>query len=400
MKCKVTLVLIFIIISSGLMFGQSDVKTLEALYKNSTTIKEKNEVTKRLLGSASSDAEPLLMEILNDQSVTNIVNRQDQTQFNEWVHNTMEVLDKAGIKSGAVQMRKIFDMVTDYTYKGEILLAIGNTGDKNLLPWLNSLLDKVNNNNRNGKKDYPESYIYNLIEAIGMFNDPSSFQYLFYAANPAYGVKTRKLAQDKLAGLTNDPAPYCAEYIKTENDQLLILNALYYAINSGSPAENKILACKAALYSTMFTEAPPDQKSTQNEIRDEAASYLGEYKASDKDIIDLIAKKWDFDKNINSRLVTIQALEKIGTEDSAKILADKLDYYIDKTGDGARLGMTEQEGNRLVIALIRALGNIPNSIGIEELNRLVTSPDFGDIIKREAAAALKKKPAVSNNKKQ
>jgi hypothetical protein len=384
-------IIAFILINFNI-FCQTDLKTLEILYKKSNNIEDKLAISKKLLENPSKDMENLVVGILNDQAVYSVPNNKDQALYNEWVYITVLLVMNADIKNGAIQLKKIFDKVTDFAYKSEILLVIGKIGNKDLLPWLNNLLYIANNSNREGRKDFPDGYIYNLVDSIGYFNDTSSFKYLFYVANPGYATKIRKRAQEILSKMTNDPAPLCAEYMKDESNQTMILNALYYAINSNSPNENKILACKTALSLSMTTSSSDTQQSIQNEIRNEAAVNLGNYKAGGKDVVDLLVKKWSFDRDINSRLTTIQALQNINSEDSCRALVDFLNFFIDKTNRGAKLGFTEQEGNKLFVALIRAIGSISNAIGVEELTFLSLSPNYGDIIKREANSALKKKP--------
>jgi len=94
------------------------------------------------------------------------------------------------------------------------------------------------------------------------------------------------------------------------------------------------------------------------------------------------------DKTTNSNIITIESLQKIATTDAAKVLSDKLGEFTQKTKDGAGTGFGKEEGERITIAIIRALGDIKDPVASEELLKIKTSSQYGNTVKNEATKAL------------
>ncbi|MCK4796492.1 MAG: hypothetical protein KAT05_03880 [Spirochaetes bacterium] len=393
MNNKITCFLIFfILISTYSLLGQRSPKLWGELYQNSKTIKQKKDIIVNIYDVATKDFEVLILIIFQD-----IFEHPDtkmalkKLYFEESVYYLTLMMNKLDIKTKSAQLKLLYERINNPLYKGEILAVIGKSGDKNLLPWLNELLKKMNIDHRIGKFYNQQDTLYGLIKALGYYNDASSFRELFYVSIPNYSNKVRTLAQGVLKKITNAPSPFCDNIITIEKDYRITLEALRYSVKSESPDKHKIKTCLIVLSKAMDEVIIKTEDSLQNQLRDEAAIFLGELKAADIEAVQLLSRKWKFDKGINSRLVTIEALQKIGTDEAAKELANRLAFFIEMKFEGAKTGYLEKEGKRVFIAILRALSDIgSSSIGIKEIYQVSASQEFESEIREEALRALKK----------
>ena len=139
--------------------------------------------------------------------------------------------------------------------------------------------------------------------------------------------KNKKVGKEALEKITDNASEYCNEIIRTDTDMNVVYEALKFSYNSKSGDKDKILSARFALIVGLDVYVSSDKnlaQFTKDDIRDESVKYLGNLKASDKEIVSLIEKKWRLDKTSNSNIITIEALQKIATTDSAKVLSDSL----------------------------------------------------------------------------
>jgi len=383
---------LFLIINLNI-FGQS-IDLWKSMYKKAESLQEKKEIAIKIYDIATSEYTELISYTLKMQASYKVINANvmDRQLFEDWVYYTVLTANKIDFKEGSESLKTLYERVSNITSKGELIYMLGKSGDKKYLPWMNDQLDFINLKHKKGVYNEGDELITYIIKALDFFHDPSSFYYIFYAVIPNYSEKVRKLAGESLKKITPDPAVQCIEIIEKETSQRIKLEALYYAMNSEASNENKILVCKAALINALKTSTETDEIEIQKKIKDEATIYTGNLKAADPVIIKLIEEKWESDKDINSQLISIEALEKIGNDASAKVLADRLNLYIEKKREGAKTGYLDtNEAKRHMIAIIRALGNISGDVGLEELYIIEISPLFANPIKNEAKKAIKKK---------
>ncbi len=376
------------------LFSQADPKFWENLYKKSETLKEKYQMTKDIYNSAVNGFENIIEQILIEQAGYSIETKtpEEKRIYDEWVFYSVSTVDKINAKVGSEEMKKIFYKINNFRYKGKIIYTIGKIGNKDYLPWMNEQLKIINLKQRKGQyKDDMGELLFNILKALEFYNDPSSFADIFYVTFPNYKDNIRTFAQIILKKITNNPAPFCTEIIKKENYQIIKNEALLYSVNSGSPEDAKIITCVTALLDALTVPAQKDEIGIQLIIKDNATYYLGEFKVNDPEVIAMISKKWSFDEGTNSNLITIEALRKIGSEDSGKILGDKLMLYIEKKREGEKTGYLESEGIKIVVAIIRAIGDIPGNAGLDKLYLIKYGAQYENILKIEAQKAIDKK---------
>lgn len=392
MKVKILSViatLVFFTISS--LYGQN-VKVWDTLYKQSKSVKDRRDRISQISDTANSDFAPLIYNILQEQLEYVLSNDvQEKKYYDEWVSIAVGIASRLKIEKVSDMFRSLYQKVQTPRIKGDVMVALGKTGDISQVDFINNELRVFNELQKSGGIKGKEDIVDGTIKALEYLKDTSSFSYLFYASLPGYAEKTRKLAKEALEKITDNASEYCNEIIRTDTDMNVVYEALKFSYNSKSGDKDKILSARFALIVGLDVYVSSDKnlaQFTKDDIRDESVKYLGNLKASDKEIVSLIEKKWRLDKTSNSNIITIEALQKIATTDSAKVLSDKLGEFNQKVKEGGGTGFGKEEGERITIAIIRALGEIKDPIGNEELLKIKTSSQYGNTVKNEAIKAL------------
>lgn len=391
MRSLYLFIVLFVVISMS--FGQ-DAKTWKILYSQAKTIKEKRDKVIKMAEVANAEFNNLVFDILQEEVEYALEQDvQEKKYFDEWVINTVNLATKLKVPNIASQLKALYQKIDTPRLKGDLMVSMGKTLDKSLLDFINNELRVFNELQKAGGIKGKEDIVDGVVKALDSFKDSSSFSYLFYASLYNYSEKTRKLAKSALDKITDNPASYCDEIIINETDMNVVFEALKFSYSSKSPDVEKINSARFALQiglDTMVSSEKNTARVIQDEIRDEATLYLGNLKAKDKDIITLIDKKWRMDKGANSNLVSIEALQKISTTDSAKLLSDRLGELNAKVKDGSGTGFGKDEGEKITLAIIRALGAIADPVATDELLKVKNSTQYANTIKQEAVKALEK----------
>jgi len=387
--------IVFIIMSFltiGLFSQSTNAKTWANLYKKAISIAEKKQKMDQIFNVANQDFEGFVKDVLIEQIDYPVPKEvKEKKIYNELIFKTIQLAEKLKITGASGSIKTLYYKIDELNYRGEILYILGKLGDKSILPWLISEMGIANDLHRNGKSAGKYDIVDGAIKGLSFFKDPSSFDVLFYAAVPNYSDKIRKVALETINSITSEPAKLCASYIKKENDFTLILEALRFANKSASKNEDKISASKAALEMTFDAATTPSDLvlETKKTVQNESVSYLGELKASDDEIVKLILRKWESDKLINSNIISIEALQKIGTQTAIDAIRSKLAFFNLKVKEGAGTGFSKDEGVKFTIALIRALGASKNQSALEELYDARSTTNYDKVIVDEAEKAIK-----------
>jgi hypothetical protein len=392
---RLSIFLLILILTASLYSQAANVKTWKVIYGQAITLKDKGLKVADMAEAATPEFEPLVISILQEQLDYVVLNKpQDKKEFDVWVYNTVQIAAKLKLTNTATYLQKLYEKTQNPRLRGECALAIGKTDAKNLIPWMNQELVILNELHRTGQLKGKEENAEGVIRALGLLKDPSSFGVLFYSSRPHYPEKIRKLALESLKTVADKPSLLVSDYIKNEKNIALILDALKYSNESASPDADKITAAKTALGTALDYLANTSDKEWENFRRDTknlAVQSLGNLKAQDPEVITLIERKWDQDmKDTQNNLISIEALEKIATENAALLLVKKVTWLNKMTNEGGGTGITKDEGEKIMLALIKALGTIGNRVAEDELVKLTTSNQYGRTITEEAKKSLNK----------
>jgi hypothetical protein len=387
----IVLILIFVIAD---IFPQNySAKTWEILYKKSISIKEKREKVKQMSDVATPEFENLILYILKEEvDMPYITNSQDRKIYEEWVNYTIMMAGNLKLKNTNTILKTLYQKIDTLKLKGDIAYNIGKIENKEDIPYLVIELNNNNSAQKAGKLAGREELVVRLIEALTFYKDPLCFNALFDSYILSYSEKTKNLSLNALKGISDSPSQLCDQVMKNAKDFNTINEALKYSFKSNSPVPDRINSAKLALTLAMDIRTNPGVETldSQKRIREEAAFELGELKSSDSESIKLLLKKWGLDKEPQSYLITIETFKKIGTQEAVQVLIDKLAAFTQKAKEGGGTGFATEEGAKITIALIRALGDIGNQIATDELLNVVYTLEYGKPIIDEANKALDK----------
>ena len=384
----IKILILFILINNTVFINSSNNLTLfKNLYYKANSLQEKQDVLKQIDKVATDEYINFIMEIVVDQSNYNY-GFLEIKDYENWVLATADIVKKLKIKDAAPYMEKIYNKCKTAVVKGEILLTIAYTGDKSYIKWLNNLLYDINNLHRANKFKNQEEIIQGIVIGLGIFGDESSFENLLYVAMPYFSDKTQELAKQAIEKITDNPALLCNEIILNNPDYDTKIDALTVALESNSPEEDKIYTSKITLKKMNGTLVEFNLKEKRKALLNKSVYYLGEKRVKDKEVVDMIEEKWDNEDDFYSILTNIEALEKIATEDAAKVLNKKLAYWNKRKKEGSKDGFVVTEGIKVMIALIKALGKIKYNGSLEVLYDTIWTEGYGEPIKKEAQNSI------------
>ena len=387
-KKIITIISLLLILNVFNLFSSiEDIKMWERLYYQANSFKEKQEIMKSMKDKITTEFNDLIMQIVVEQSNMSFKIYEAKDYENLVIH-TAAIAGKLKIKESTEYLKKIYEKVNSSIAKGEILNQIGYTENTEYLPWMNDLFRDFNTKQKGKGTQGIEEIIYGLILGISAFSDESSFEYLLYAAMPHYSKKIQELAETTINKITNDPAKLCNEIILEDPDYELKIDALNFALKSASSTEAKINTCKLTVNKIQWSEVPFNTIEKKKELLNKSVYYLGEMKSNDDETIEMIEKKWDNETDYYSILFNIEALQKIGTEKAAKVLIKKIKFWNDLKKEGAKEGFTSDDGHKIMIATLQALGKIKHRGSLEILYDTVWTDSYGNIIKTEALRAI------------
>lgn len=376
----------------------------EAMYHTAKSIQEKRDLMKELNSEVNDSYISFLTKVIDEQLNYGIEkNKNLLKDYEEWLSYTALAAGKIKLTDCSQKLKQIYSYARSPVCKGLILRSIGMMEAQDQLPWLNQLLKEFNLLHKEGKGGirFQESTVYELIQALRVFKDPSSFEPAFYAAMPNYSEKIRKEANKLLLEITQNPASLAENIINKDLDFMLVHQMMTYVYHSNSPNEDKekiiIQAINRCL--TNLTAEDPVTSSYREKIKLNGVEFLGSLKAASEEAVQTIDKKWDADnqskqmkEDTAQKLANVEALQKIATPQAVEILLKNLKFYYTKGKEGFGTGYGTKEGAKIFTAIIRALGETAqgnNNVYIE-LQRIKIAKEFAAPLQKEAEKALSK----------
>lgn len=376
------------------------------MYGNARKMKEKCNLVKDIYKNIEDDYAPIISDIIDEQYNYGV--ERDKNSFKdyeEWIYYTAMSAGSLKLSGQAEKLKTIYTYLKTPIYIGTVAHVIALTGTKEeVLPWINEHLREMNTmvKKGSGSISYKEEIVEGLLFGAKEFKDSSSFEPVFFATIPNYSERIRKTARDVLKEITDDPVQIISTFINGEDDFAIVKDLLDYAHKSSSSNEDKeklyisvLDRCLGQLIEKSYENMANKPKVEQNLV-----FYLGEIKAQSPQAAKLIGEKWKADnadkrgiaEDANIKLINIEALQKIATKEAADVLLDNLNIYYTAGKEGFGTGYGTKEGNRIFIAVIRALGEIGISDEniIMALESIKISEEFGTPVTREAEKALEK----------
>lgn len=378
----------------------------KVMYGNAKRMKEKRDLVKEMYKNIKDDYAPIISDIIDEQYNYGIErNKNSFKDYEEWIYYTAMSASILKLSNKVEKLKVIYSYLKTPIYMGTVAHVLALTGTKDeVLPWLNEHLREMNIMVRKGSGSisYKEEIVEGLLLGTKEFKDPTSFEPVFFATIPNYSERIRKIANEVLTEITDDPVPLISAFINREDDFAVVKNLLTYAHKSSSADDEKEKLYISVLDRCLgqLVEKSPENITYKPKVEQDAVFYLGEIKAKSPKAAKLIDEKWKADnadkrgiaEDTNIKLINIEALRKMGTKEASDVLLKNLNIYYTKAKEGFGTGYGTKEGNRIFIAVIRALGDIGNDDEniILALESIKVSEEFGTTVIHEAEKALEK----------
>lgn len=404
---KIALILsIAVLFSFDVSAKERSANYYKVMYGNARKMKEKRNLVKEMYKNIKEDYAPIISDIIDEQYNYGV--ERDKNSFKdyeEWIYYTAMSAGSLKLPGKAEKFKTIYSYLKTPIYMGTVAHVISLTGTKDeALPWLNEHLREMNIMVRKGSGSigYKEEIVEGILRGTKEFKDSTSFEPVFFATVPNYSERIRKIAGKVLKEITDDPVPLIATFINGEDDFAIVKDLLAYAHKSSSSDDEKEKLYVSVLDRCLgqLVEKTYENMANKPKVEQDLVYYLGEIKAKSPQAAKLIGEKWKADnadkrgiaEDANIKLINIEALQKMGTKEAADVLLENLNIYYTAGKEGFGTGYGTKEGNRIFIAVIRALGEIGNSDEniIMTLESIKISEEFGAPVTREAEKALEK----------
>ncbi|MCH5149406.1 MAG: hypothetical protein J1G30_01955 [Spirochaetales bacterium] len=404
---KIALILsITVLFSFDVSAKERSANYYKTMYSMARKMKEKRDLVKEMYKNIKEDYAPIISDIIDEQYNYGV--ERDKNSFKdyeEWIYYTAMSAGALKLSDKAEKLKTIYSYLKTPIYIGTVAHVLALTGAKDeVLPWLNEHLREMNLmvKKGTGKIAYREEIAEGLLLGAKEFKDPTSFEPVFFATIPNYSEKVRKIANEVLKEITDDPVPLISTFINREDDFVIVRNLLTYAYKSSSSDDEKEKLYVSVLNRCLgqLVEKNHENITNKPKVEQDAVFYLGEIKAKSPEAAKAIGEKWRADnadkrgiaEDTNIKLINIDALRKMGTKEASDVLLENLTYIYTMGKEGFGTGYGTKEGNRIFIAVIRALGDMGNSDEniTMALELIRSSYEFGTPVTREAEKALEK----------
>jgi hypothetical protein len=269
--------------------------------------------------------------------------------------------------------------------KAEALMSLGRIRATNYLPQVIRILNNTNvaptADRLNG-----ERVAFGAIIALEKFQHPSGFVPVFLAGTGWYSNRIRDQAFKSLSFIATDPTPFMLEIIKgtaySYDVKLVALQTMEAADAAGQSKAQVALAALDGGWKAATNDST--QKSTLASMRKLALRMLTNNKTTETSVYPLLERSYTQAYDTEEQLLAIDAFAAMKSEESAR----RLSAYLSTLNGRWKQSAIRQEDERIVRALIPAIGRNGHPAGSAALNEVI-DVDWTDHVKRLARDALK-----------
>ncbi|MDR0784285.1 MAG: hypothetical protein LBE74_00165 [Treponema sp.] len=303
-----------------------------------------------------------------------------------------------GDKDSSETLWDLFSVYEDVLARVEILNALGDLGKGNakIVDNLNQFLANQNAANQNAvfSSDMAVNYpvIQAAVAAIGKIGDASSYLVLFSTLSLSYPEEILQTANASLNEIPGDFKQFLLDVVQTNpaTESAALPSEKLIAFRLGMESKKLTDFDKGELAQAALEAGFDDTRSNIDDLRYQSAQVLTDLKwvrASDiavkrfyrvqTDYVNASATKTQF-------IDTINLLGAMGTADAAKTLALQLGLI------NSKVEQKIPHDEDIVIAFVRALGEIGDKLAFDDLLRIRDYLDYSEKVKTAANASLSK----------
>jgi HEAT repeat protein len=357
-----------VLLALPLCLWQLEAQTLQIMFRGYFTA-ERDVTRLEMMQELITYEGPEMSEFLADALA-------DVTTFGEPRFDAREATARAELKriivteigrrrvTGTADMLyKLYVEEPDPLLRGLALESLGSIGAREYAPNIADILDKLNDSPTRRGGD--ESIALGAIAALEALQEPVGYAPVFFASVGRYSARTSKRAREALPKIVDDPTEVIAGIIDENPDANLRRLAIEAHAVSGAPEDSKIdIAVRTLAESLAEAKRNRVTMAAHDRLQTSALETLVRFGASSEPSLPLLDEMGRDSNDVNVRVLAIRALGVNGTDAAARLLAAQLSVLNDQQERGGGVD------NRLVRALIAALGENGSEEGGEELTRV------------------------------
>ncbi|WP_028975345.1 hypothetical protein [Spirochaeta cellobiosiphila] len=387
MKRKVVSLLFLLIIIPATVMAGDRAEVWTNLFKRSKSLEQQKAILTNILKLDDRDMAPLLMDALSEY-----VNgsKSDTTYDQKSLRNdvTLMVVQELGDLKASEAAETVMDVYRNFEdpiVRSAALIAVGQMRALQYGEEISLILRNLNFG-PNGKERENEIMAYGAILGLERMKSPFGYEPVFYASRGWYPSRTRKLAEQALDTITDDPTEFLKSVIENTDNYKNKTYAIEKEASSKAPASSK--ADVAFLGLKEGLEFQPDDLSQQldlSKLRLTSIQVLNQYGKGKEEVVPYLKesaeRKWDQQERLNA----IVALGVNATDPAVEVLAEFLTNFNYRQTEG----LNSNEDLQAIRSTIGAMVIANNSIAVPSLIEVEFS-NFPGNISRLAKDALTK----------
>lgn len=368
----------------GIMHADEETEVWARLYRSANTLQQKYEIMLNIVGQQNRDMTPVLIEALDELIQQSLyLDRKEKVVLNDLKMLVVKELGELRAREAAEYIFTVVLEADDPQLKGEALIALGKTGEKKYARDIAMILRNLTLY-RGDDPQADEVIAYGCVLALERMKEPVGYLPVFFATTAGFSRKVKDAAESALVTIRVDPSDILKGLIINESSFEMKLEGLKAENRSNAPDGKKgevaIVALNEGLANKPHNQ---DEESILRELRRLALEMIIDLKVQSVEALPLIERVLYLNTDDNEKTFAIEALRSISGDDASSVLSRYLAYQNERQ----QSGVTAKD-NRIVIATIRALGNMNSNVGYEELLRAKYA-GYPASVKREADKALK-----------
>jgi hypothetical protein len=378
----VCLLLIFLSVSA--VFADEESEMWARVYKQAPTVRQKYEIMQSIVELNNPDIIPVLieaLEVLNEQDIYR--DHKDKVVQSDLKILILNELGELKANEASAAIFRAMKEAENAQLKGEAMIALGKTG-ANYYTFEIALVLRNLTLYRGEDLLAEEAIAHGCIKALEELKDPVGYLPVFLTAHAGFSRKITQEAEQALDTMVDDPSDILMGLIKYESSFDLKVKGLEAEDRSRASSSRKVEVATEALRQGLENKPSDVEENTSlSELRTKAMGMLIKYKVQNRDALPLLERVFYINNSDNEKAFAIETLKAMASTESAEILT----RYLAFQNDRKEFGYSPQD-NRIVIATVRALGEMNSRVGYEELLKTKYS-GYPAVVNREVDMALK-----------
>jgi hypothetical protein len=314
---------------------------------------------------------------------------QEINAANDAARLIADQISTQGYADAAYDLWRTVEIFENPVVKMDALIALGSIGATEYTSRIILLLELITQD-RSIDRLGQERVAYGAIQALENLavGDVSAYLAVYYASQGWYGQWVKNKASESCAVIFEDPAEPLSKALSSGH--YTYWDQRYAALSSIDAAENTSAEAKSNAATIALEEcwsSTPQQMRGVAQMRKLAIDMIGKYGVTDPKIYPLLSRSYRTPFDIDEQLRIIHSLAQVKDTQAADLLAS----FIDNINDKQERGAIQASDERLMRALLPALGATGGSEkGEESLEKVMDIQGWNSLVRNLASQSLKK----------